>query len=330
MFRNYLKVAVRNLWKSKGFTAINVIGLAAGLGVCLLIVLYVVDERSYDRYNVNADRIYRISADIYFNNTAFHSAVTPKLLGPTLVSTYPKFEQMVRFRNVGDILVKKGNDRILEHHNVYADSTIFKVFTLPFISGDPNTALNEPHSIVIDESAALRYFNSTDVVGRTLEVGSDNTLCKVTGVMRNMPEQSHFHFNFIRPLRDTYNDEGSWLSNNYYTYVLVQAGTPVREVQQDIDRTINTYVGRELQQLLHASLDDLNKTGGHFRYPAMALTDIHLHSDLSNELEPNSNIQYLYIFSFIAGLILLIACVNFMNLSTARSASRAKEVGIRK
>jgi putative ABC transport system permease protein len=330
MLRNYLKVALRNLWKSKGFTAINVIGLAAGLGVCLLIVLYVIDERSYDRYNDKADRIYRITADIYFNNTAFAATQTPKLLGPTLVTTYPKIQQMVRFRNPGDVLVKKGNDHILDHHQIFADSTIFKVFTLPMISGDPNTALNNPNSIVIDEDAAIRYFNSTDVVGRTLELGSDNVLCKVTGVIRNMPQQTHFHFSFIRPLRDTYNDEGSWLSNNYYTYVLVQPGTTQQELQKDVNQTINTYVARELQQLLHASLDDLNKSGGHFYYPTMAVTDIHLHSNLSGELEANSNYLYVYIFSIIAILILLIACVNFMNLSTARSANRAKEVGIRK
>ncbi|HET6253378.1 MAG TPA: ABC transporter permease [Puia sp.] len=330
MLRNYLKVALRNLWRSKGFTAINIIGLAAGLGVCLLIVLYVIDERSYDRYNDKAGRIYRISADIYFNNTSFQNAVTPKLLGPTLVSTYPRFLQMARLHNPSDILIKKGNDRILEHHQIFADSTIFKVFSFPFIAGDPNTALNDPHSIVIDESAARRYFNGTDVVGRTLETGSDNTILKVTGVIRDMPEQSHFHFSFIRPLRDTYNDDGSWLSNNYYTYVLVRPGTSPAEVQKAVDATINTNVGGELQQLLHASIDDLNKTGGHFRYPIMALTDIHLNSHLSGELEPNSNALYIYIFSVIAGLILLIACVNFMNLSTARSASRAKEVGIRK
>ena len=271
MLRNYLKVALRNLWKSKGFTAINIIGLASGLGVCLLIVLYVTDELSYDRYNDKADRIYRITADIYFNNTTFQNAVTPKLLGPTLVTSFPRFQQMVRFHNPGDVTIKKGADRVLEHNQVFADSTIFNVFSFPFISGDPNTALNNPHSVVIDESAAMRYFNSTDVVGRTLEVGSDNTILKVTGVIRDMPEQSHFHFSFIRPLGDTYNDDGSWLSNNYFTYVLVRPGVSKHEVQQDVDRTIDTYVGRELQSMLHASMGDLNKSGGHFRYPVMAL-----------------------------------------------------------
>ncbi|MBS1502919.1 MAG: ABC transporter permease, partial [Bacteroidetes bacterium] len=205
MFRNYLKSAFRSLRKSKSFTALNVIGLAAGLGVCLLIVLYVTDEISYDRYNVNADRIYRIDEDLYFNNTQYDAATTSKFFGPTLVASYPKIQQMVRFRNPGDLLVRKGNDHVLDHHFTFADSTIFKVFTLPMIAGDPNTALNNPHSIVIDESAARRYFNSTDVIGRTLDVGNDNTPLKITGVIRDMPEQSQFHFSFIRPIREAYN-----------------------------------------------------------------------------------------------------------------------------
>jgi len=335
MFRNYLKIAFRSLRKSKGFTALNIIGLAAGLGVCLLIVLYVTDELSYDRYNVNADRIYRIDEDVYLNNTRFETATISKFFGPTLVASYPKIQQMVRFRdNGGNQLVRKGNDHILDHHFTFADSTIFKVFTLPMIAGDPNTALNNPHSIVIDESAARRYFNSTDVIGRTLEIGRNNTPLKITGVIRDMPAQSHFHFSFIRPIREAYsfNDpsDNDWLSSNYYTYILAQPGITQAEVQKDVDAVVNLNIGRVLQELVHASVADLEKAGNHFRYPITPLTDVHLHSNKSSELEANSNIQFVYIFSVIAVLILLIACVNFMNLSTARSANRAKEVGIRK
>ncbi len=146
MFRNNLKIAFRSLRKSKSFTALNIAGLAAGLGVCLLIVLYVTDELSYDRYNVNAGRIYRIDEDLYLNNTQVDDATTSKFMGPALVSTYPKIRQMVRFRNPGDLLVRKGNSQVLDDHFTFADSTIFKVFTLPMIAGDPNTALNNPHS----------------------------------------------------------------------------------------------------------------------------------------------------------------------------------------
>jgi len=334
MFKNYLKIAFRSLKKSKSFTALNILGLAAGLGVCLLIVLYVTDELSYDRYNVNADRIYRIDEDIYLNNTRYESVTTSKYMGPTLVASYPKIEQMVRFRNPGDQMVRKGNNYILDHHFTFADSTIFKVFTLPMIAGDPNTALNNPHSIVIDESAARRYFNSTDVVGRTLEIGTNNLPLKITGVIRDMPEQSQFHFSFIRPIREAYsfNDNGDndWVSNAYYTYILARAGTTRAEVQQDVDEVVKLRIYPALQQFFHTSGADLVKTGNHFRCPIFPLTDVHLHSNKSGELEANSNIQFVYIFSVIAVLILLIACVNFMNLSTARSANRAREVGIRK
>ena len=334
MFRNYIKIAFRSLRKSKGFTALNIIGLAAGLGVCLLIVLYVTDELSYDRYNVNADRIYRIDEDAYINNTRFVAATSSKFFGPALVASYPKIQQMVRFRNPGDLLVRKGNDHVLDHHFTFADSTIFKVFTLPMIAGDPNTALSNPHSIVIDESAARRYFNSTDVIGRTLEVGGNNELLKITGVIRDMPEQSQFHFSFIRPIRESYTfnnpSDNDWLSSNYYTYILVQPGTTQAEAQQDVDAVVNLNVGRALQEMFHVSVADLGKAGNHFRYQIFPLTDVHLYSNKSYELEANSNIQFVYIFSVVAVLILLIACVNFMNLSTARSANRAKEVGIRK
>ncbi|HVU99452.1 MAG TPA: ABC transporter permease [Puia sp.] len=334
MFKNYLKIALRSLRKSKGFTALNIIGLATGLGVCLLIVLYVTDELSYDRYNVNADRIYRIDEDIYLNNTKYDAVTTSKFFGPTLVASYPKIQQMVRFRNPGDQLVRKGNDHVLEHRFVFADSTIFKVFTLPMIAGDPNTALNNPHSIVIDESAARRYFNNTDVVGRTLEVGTDNIPLQITGVIRDMPEQSQFHFSFIRPMREAYNfndpSDNDWVSNPYYTYILAQPGTTRAEVQKDVDEVVNLHIGPALQGMFHVSGADLEKAGNHFRCRIFPLTEVHLHSNKSGELEANSNIQYVYIFSVIAVLIVVIACVNFMNLTTARSANRAREVGIRK
>jgi len=333
MFKNYLKVALRSLWKTKGFTAINIIGLATGLGVCLLIALYVLDELSYDKYNPKAGRVYRVDAEIYFNNTLFNAATSPKPLGVTLVKDYPQVEQMVRinyFENQRDILIRKGNDWVQDHHLAFADSTFFQVFSIPLLAGDPATALKEPHSIVIDETAARRYFNSTDVVGKTLEL-QGNTLCKVTGVYKDIPDASHFHFSFIRPLRDTWmGDENKWLSNNVASYILVRPGTDRATLQKSVAATINTYLGRELQDIFHISTRDMQQQGSYFRYHLMPLEDIHLYSDKSYEFEPNGSINDVYVFSCIAILILVIACVNFMNLSTARSANRAKEVGIRK
>jgi putative ABC transport system permease protein len=329
MFKNYLKVAIRNLWKNKVFSAINIIGLSAGLGVCLLIVLYVVDELSYDKYIPNADRIYRLDADLYFNGTGFNAAISPDPLGPTLMRESPQVEQMVRFNYQGDILVKKDNQNIQDHHAVFADSTFFKVFDIPVIAGNPATALLDPTSIVIDETTAKKYFNSTDVIGKTLYV-DNTTYCKITAVIKDMPSHSHFHFSFIRKRGTQGDGANDWLSNNVHTYVLIKPTATRASVQKSVDGIITTYLMRSLEDALHTSEKDVQQTGGHFLYHLMPLADIHLHSDKSYELEANGNINYVYIFSVIAVLILLIACVNFMNLSTARSANRAKEVGIRK
>ena len=330
MFKNFVKVALRNLWKNKAFSAINIIGLSVGLAVCLLIVLYVKDELSYDRYNAQAENIYRIDADLAFNGTQFISAVSPAPLAPTLKKDDPQIVQYTRTRNFGDILIKKDNQNIPNHNAVFADSTFFQVFSIPMIAGNRLTALNEPNSIVIDETTAKKYFNSTNVLGKTLYV--DNSVnCKITGVIRDIPPQSHFHFSFIRPIHDTWhNDQDDWLSNNYASYVLVKPGVTKAALQKAVDATINNYLVKQLDQLLHMNANDLKKSGNHFIYPVMPLADIHLHSNKSYEFEANGNISYVYIFSIIAIFILLIACVNFMNLSTARSANRAKEVGIRK
>lgn len=326
MFKNYLKVALRNLWKSKAFSAINVIGLAAGLAVCLLIVLYVVDELSYDKYNKNADRIYRLDADIYFNDTQAIFAVAPDPLALTLKQEYPVVEEMTRINFQKDVLIKKDNQNVQDHNVGYADSTFFKVFTIPMIAGDPLTALKEPNSIVIDKTTAKKYFNTRDVLGKILRV-DNNTDCKITGVIKDIPRQSHFHFHFLRPRGK---DNDSWLSNNTFNYILLKPGVSQAAMQKNVDATINKYIGRDLEQQLHSSLKDLESKGNHFIYHLMPLTDIHLHSDKSYEIEANGNINYVYIFSVIAVFILFIACINFMNLSTARSANRAKEVGIRK
>ena len=330
MYKNYLKVALRYLWKNKAFSIINIAGLSVGLAVCLLIVLYVKDELSYDKYNAQAENIYRIDADLSFNGTQFTSAVSPAPMAPTLKKDYPQIIQYTRLRNFGDILIKKGNQNIQNHNAVFADSTFFQVFSVPIISGNPLTALNEPNSIVIDESTAKKYFNTVDVLGKSLYV-DNSTSCKITGVIKDFPAQSHFHFSFIRPIHDTWHgDQDDWLSNNYSTFVLVRPGVTQASLQKAVDGVVNNYLMKQLDQQLHLSAKDLKNSTNHFIYPVMPLTDIHLNSNKSYEFEVNGNITYVYIFSVIALFILLIACVNFMNLSTARSSNRAKEVGIRK
>jgi putative ABC transport system permease protein len=331
MLRNYFKTALRNLWKGKGFTAINIIGLAIGLSTCLLILIYVMDEVSYDRYNANADRIFRIDGEVKFGDNHQYMASAPAPVGPTMLREIPEVEKEVRFRNYGGVRIKKGNQNIQEDAVIYADSTVFDVFTLPMIAGDAHTALVAPHTLVLTESMAKKYFDAVDVVGRTLLL-NDTIPYKVTGVVRDLPAQSHFQFSFFLSLAvsDEAKNMQEWLSFNLNTYVLLRKGADVQRVQGKVDAMVRKYVGPLLQDVVHISLEDFNKQGNFVRMALMPLTAIHLHSNKDAELGPNGNIQYVYIFSAIAAFILLIACVNFMNLSTARSSNRAKEVGIRK
>ena len=336
MFKNYLKIAFRNLWKNKGFSAINIVGLAIGLATCLLMLFYVTDELSYDKYNEKADRIYRVDGDIKFGGNHFVLAVAPDPMGAALKKDFPQVEQYVRFRGYGGLLVKKENQNINESKVIYADSTLFDVFTLPMIYGDPKTALTEPNSVVITESTAKKYFpqgamhNSTNVVGKNLVI-NDTTNLKITGVIKDIPSQSHFNFDFFVSLSS--NDESrqnNWVSNNFNTYIVLKKGADPKKLEAQFPSLVVKYVGPQVKQLMNINMDDFAKSGNFDTYNLTPLTDIHLHSNETAELDGNSSIEFVYIFSFIAVLILLIACVNFMNLSTARSSNRAKEVGVRK
>ena len=329
MFKNYFKVAFRNLWKNKGYSAINILGLAIGLATCLLIMVYVVDELSFDKFNKKADRIYRVDGDINFGGTHWILAVGPDPMGATLKKDFPQVEQFVRFRNYGGFRVKKGNENVQENSVIHVDSTLFDVFTLPVIQGDPKTALDDPSSVVITEKIARKYFNSTDVVGKVLVV-DDTRNYKVSAVIRDIPDQSHFKFDFFVPLNSEESKQGNWLSNNFNTYIVLKEGADPKQLESQLGTLITKYVGPQAYQLLNATMEDLEKSGSYVRYGLTPLTKIHLHSNKTAELGANGSIQYVYIFSAIALFILLIACVNFMNLSTARSSNRAKEVGVRK
>ena len=330
MIKNYFKVAIRNLWKSKGFSSINIFGLAIGIAVCLLIILFVFDELSYDKFNKKADRIYRVDGDIKFGGTHFILAVAPDPMGPTLKKDYPQVEQYVRFRDRGGFRIKKGNENLQENKVIHADSTLFDVFTLPIIAGDPKTALVDPKTIVITEKIAKKYFNSTDVVGKIFVI-NDTSNYKITGVIKNIPAQSHFNFDFFVSMSTI--DESrknNWLSNNFNTYILLKKDADPKAFEKNLETVVNKYVGEQAQQYLNMNMTEFKKQGNFDNYALTPLTAIHLHSDKVAELGTNGNLQNVYIFSAIGIFILLIACINFMNLSTAHSSNRAKEVGVRK
>jgi putative ABC transport system permease protein len=333
MLRNYLKIAWRNLRKHKFYSFLNIFGLSLGLASCLLITLYVVDELSYDKSFLNAERIYRINADIRFGGADMKLAVAPDPMAFTLKKDYPQLEAVTRLRENGSYLVRRTGsiDNLKEDQVVFADSTFFKVFSTRLVAGEAKTVLSEPNTVVISERDAIKYFGKEDPVGKTLLLDNQHTY-RVTGVMENIPAHSHLSgLNMLLSMSSTEESrQDNWGSHNFNTYLLLREGVDERQFEKNFDTVIEKYTGKWVQKMMGASLADLRKSGSYINYSLMRSTDIHLKSDRTAEIGPNGNIQYVYIFGVVAIFLLVIACVNFMNLATARSSNRAKEVGVRK
>lgn len=332
MIRNYFVIALRNLRKHRFYTFINIAGLAVGIASCLVIMLYVTNELGYDTHHAKADRIFRVNAEIKFGPNHLMLAVAPAPTADAMLRDFPEVEASTRFWNSGSSLVKRTDENFKENKTVFADSSIFSIFTIPFVAGNPDKALTEPNSVVISKRAADKYFPNETALGQTLIFDNTNHY-KVTGVMENMPATGHFDFDFLISLvSEEYNKDQNWLSNNFNTYVLLRDGADAKALEAKLPKMIETYAGPQAKMALGSdfTMEKFRAAGNKLDYTLMPVTDIHLYSDRTAELGVNSDATYVYLFSAVALFILAIACINFMNLSTARSANRAKEVGIRK
>ncbi|HUR11346.1 MAG TPA: ABC transporter permease [Flavitalea sp.] len=317
MIRNYFTIAIRYLQKNKLYTIVNVVGLAIGVASCILIALYVSHEMSYDRFHVNADRIARVTWEYSFEGNPNKVALTGTKVGPEFKRKFPEIESYVRTMKYPRVIAY-GNKMFDEANFLYADSAFFTVFSFPLISGDRATVLDGPDKLVITKSMATKYFGNTAPVGQTVKVGTKNFL--ITGVAEDGPDNSQLKFDFVASFTSlNASKTEKWNEANYITYFLLGSGKQLNSVQEKINGYSKTDLRKEM------GLQGNSYSSFHLE----PLTAVHLHSE-QDGFEPNGNILYLYVLGAVAVLILLIACVNYTNLSIAQSAGRSAEVGMRK
>jgi putative ABC transport system permease protein len=334
VIKNYLKVALRNIQRHKFFAAINIIWLVIGMTCCLLIFIYVQDELSYDRFHVDHTNMYRLALHGRISGQEIKTSNSCLPVGPAMKESIPGVEEVMRLipatRGTG-MAFRNEDIAFTEDKIFYSDSNFFQFFSFKLLRGNPKTVLNQPNSIVITEAIAKKYFGDQDPIGKSLVVGIQKIACKVTGIAQEAPSNSHFHFNAIISFTTVEKDYfQGWTGNSIQTYIRKTPAARTESINSKLAEIVDMHVGKELQEGLGISLEQFKKQGGIYSYLLYPMTDTHLHSTLADDMEPGSDIVYVYIFSGVGFFILLLACINFMNLSTAQSAGRAKEVGLRK
>ena len=318
MLKNYFKIALRNILRHKAYSILNISGLAIGMACSILILLWVQNELSYDRFHANADQLYRLTC----NAEDFKAAVSPAGMAAGLKSEMPEIKTTVRLSKPSTNLLETGTRKFEEKRVFYADSNFLQVFSFPLIKGNANTALQRPDGILITEDMAKKYFGDEEALGKIIRKDNHDNFI-VTGVLANAPSNSHLQFDFILPMSSiaaTDDDlkNSVWGNFNYYTYIQFDKNIPPSSPE------LPKLAGR-IKQIYKTHIKEMKVD-----FQLQPLTSIHLHSDLQIDLPGHGNIQYVNIFFIVALFILAVACINFMNLATARSARRAKEVGLRK
>jgi len=331
MFNNLLKHSIRSFKRQRAYIIINILGLAIGIACSLLITLYVINEASYDRFNVKKDRIFRVILNGKIGGQEITGAFTPAVMGPTLPKEFPEVEDFLRMDGVGPTVVEYEQQVFTDNNVIQADSSFFNFFTVPVIKGDPNNLLNSPHKVVLSETTARKIFGNENPIDRLIKIGSDSTKYVITGVMEDIPSNAHFEASIVTSfMTNPRSREQVWLNNSFSLYLLLKPNSSYTTVDSKFTDLIVKYVGPEVQKYMGTTIEEFLKRGNKYRFFLQKLTDIHLDNTMQGGFKAPSDPKYLIIFGTIAILIVVIAAINFMNLATAQASRRSKEVGIKK
>ncbi|TFH35593.1 MAG: FtsX-like permease family protein, partial [Bacteroidia bacterium] len=331
MFYNLIKHSLRSFKRQRVYVIINILGLSIGIACSLLIAIFVINEASFDNYNVKKERIFRMILNGKIGGQELTVSSTSAIIGPTVIEEFPEVEDFLRMNGWGPTIVEYNNQTFTEEHFLEADSSFFNFFSIPVIKGDPDNLLNSPRKIVLSESTAEKIFGNENPIDKSIQIGSDSVRYIVSGVMADVPENSHFEANIIASfMTNERSKDPAWTNNSFSTYLLLKPNTDFNDVDAKFPGLIEKYIGPEVQQMMGISLSDFIAQGNKYRFYLQNLSDIHLDTSVEQNFKASSDPKYLIIFGTIAILIVVIASINFMNLSTAQASRRAKEVGIKK
>jgi putative ABC transport system permease protein len=331
MIKILIKHSIRALKRQKVHVFINVVGLAIGIACSLVIAIFVMHELSYDRDQEHRDRIHRIVLHGKIGGQEIKAAWVSAPVGPATLVEFPEVEDYTRINTWGETVVRWEDHAVAEDHFVEADSSFFNIFSYRMLRGDPATALTEPYSVVLTETAAQKVFGEEDPMNKMIRVGTSQNHHRVTGIMEDLPETTHFRINMIGSFSTSPNSESpNWLSNNLQTYLLLHPEADYNRVNERFQDVVIKYVGPEALRFMGISFEEFLAQGNQYNYYLQPLTKIHLDPTVENAFKPANDPKYLWIFAGVGLLILVVAGINFMNLSTAQATRRAKEVGIKK